>query len=118
MAKAQNWQKEIKRGSIQLCVLSLLQEEPMYGYKLISAMRERSSGYFDLKEGTIYPILYRLEKKKYVKSEWLKKDKRPPRNYYNLTATGKQYLKDNFDEWTTMVEATLAVTGKRGKPDE
>jgi len=118
MAKVQNWQKEIKRGSIQLCVLSLLEEEPMYGYQLISALRERSSGYFDLKEGTIYPILYKLEKQSYVESQWLQKDKRPPRNYYELTAAGKEYLEANFAEWTTMVEATQAVTGKRGEPDE
>ncbi len=99
-----------------MCVLSLLQEEPMYGYQIITALRERSGGYFDLKEGTIYPALYRLEKLKYVKSQWLQKDGRPPRNYYQISEAGKQHLLDSQEEWNTMVQATRAIL--RVKEDE
>jgi len=113
MAKSVNWKKEIKRGSIQLCILSLLQEEPMYGYQVISSLRERSKGYFDLKEGTIYPALYRLEKEGYVKSGWLQKDGRPPRNYYHITEAGKRHMEETLEEWNVMVEATRAVLGRK-----
>ena len=109
MAEKKSWKKEINRGAIQMCVLSLLQEEPMYGYQIITALRERSEGYFDLKEGTIYPALYRLEKLKFVKSQWLQKDGRPPRNYYHITEAGKQHIQESWEEWNTMVEATRAV---------
>lgn len=112
MAGKKNWKREIKRGTIGICVLSLLREEPMYGYQIITTLRERSDGYFDLKEGTIYPALYRLEKQGFVASEWLRKDGRPPRNYYKLTKEGEARYAETLEEWNAMVTATRAVTGK------
>ena len=113
MAGKKNWKKEIKRGTIQLCVLSLLKEGPMYGYQIITALRERSDGYFELKEGTIYPALYRLEKEGYAESRWLQKDKRPPRNYYSITELGKKHMQKTLEEWIRMVKATTAILGKK-----
>jgi len=113
MVGEKNWKREIKRGTIQLCVLSLLKEGPMYGYQIITALRERSDGYFELKEGTIYPALYRLEKEGYAKSRWLQKDGRPPRNYYSITELGKKHMQKTLEEWTRMVKATMAILGKK-----
>ncbi len=113
MVGEKNWKKEIKRGTIQLCVLSLLKEGPMYGYQIITALRERSNTYFDLKEGTIYPALYRLEKEGYAKSRWLQKDGRPPRNYYSITEQGKKHMQETLQEWKRMVKATTAILGKK-----
>jgi len=59
MAKG-NWAAQLKKGSLQLCVLALLSKNQMYGYEIIKALQKESDGFFDLKEGTLYPILYRM----------------------------------------------------------
>jgi len=118
MAGKRNWKKEIKRGNITLCILYLLEDEPMYGYQIISELRKRSDGYFDLKEGTIYPALYRLEKEGYVTSQWLQKDDRPPRNYYQITSSGKEHMQETMAEWISMVNAIRKVVEKREGKNE
>ena len=80
MAKS-DYSTELKKGSIQLCIMSLLQRERMYGFQMIKELRELSDGYFDLKEGTLYPALHRLEKKGYLISEWVTSDDRPPKKH-------------------------------------
>ncbi len=116
---------EMKKGSLQLCVLALLSREPMYGYQLIKTLKEESDGYFDLKEGTLYPILYRMVDKGILKDEWLQVDNKPPRKYYTMTAKGKKHLEKVKQEFELMVAASneiLASTSdekagsKKGKP--
>lgn len=112
MAKG-NWSAQLKKGSLQLCVMALLSKEEMYGYEIIKALQTESDGFFDLKEGTLYPILYRLEDKKYVKSQWLQKDKsKPPRNYYAITAAGKKALKEATKDFHEMVKSTEKILKK------
>ena len=113
MVGKKNWKKEIKRGNIQLCILSLLKEKQMYGYQIITTLRERSNGYFDLKEGTINPALNRLEKEGFVKSHWLQKDNRPPRNYYQITKLGEDHMEETLIEWNIMVKAIKTVLEKK-----
>ncbi len=108
-----NWAAQLKKGSIQLCVMSLLTRGEKYGYEIIKALQEESGGYFDLKEGTLYPILYRMVEREYLKSEWMQKDKsKPPRNYYKITKEGKKALKDATKEFDKMVESTQKVLNK------
>ena len=90
----------------------------MYGYQIITELRERSGGYFDLKEGTIYPALYRMEKEGFVKSEWLQKDNKPPRNYYEITPSGRLRMQETMQEWITMVIAIRKVMDRNRKEDE
>jgi PadR family transcriptional regulator PadR len=105
-----NWAAQLKKGSIQICVMSLLSRSEMYGYEIIKTLQQESGGYFDLKEGTLYPILYRLEERKYVKSHWLQKDKsKPPRNYYSITNAGKKALKEAVQEFHNMVDSTEQI---------
>jgi len=109
MAKG-NWAAQLKKGSIQICVMSLLSRSEMYGYEIIKALQQESDGYFDLKEGTLYPILYRMEERKYVKSQWLQKDKsKPPRNYYSITKAGKKALNEAIKEFHNMVDSTEKI---------
>lgn len=108
-----NWAAQLKKGSIQLCVMSLISKEEMYGYEIIKNLQTASDGYFDLKEGTLYPILYRMEERGYVKSEWMQKDKsKPPRNYYSITKEGKKALKEASAEFHKMVESTDRILKK------
>ena len=113
MAKS-DYSTELKKGSIQLCIMTLLKRQRMYGFQMIKELRELSDGYFDLKEGTLYPALHRLEKKGYLVSEWVTSDDRPPKKYYRLTAEGKKALDDAVLQWKTMVDKTTKVLeGKR-----
>lgn len=108
------WSAELKRGAIQLCIMALLKEGRKYGFQIIKELRELSGGYFDLKEGTLYPALHRLEKRGLVKSEWVIEGTAPPRRYYRLTDRGKSFLEESVLEWRRMVSATEMVIGGDG----
>ncbi len=109
MATKHEWSAELKKGGVQLCIMALLKEGKKYGFQIIKELRERSDGYFDLKEGTLYPALHRLEKRGYLKSEWVTEGDRPPRKYYRLTTQGKKVLRSARAEWLRMVESTKKV---------
>ena len=96
------WTAELKKGSIQLCLLALLTGEPKYGFQLIKELRERSDGFFDVKEGTLYPALRRLEERRFVKSEWVERDAGVPRKYYTLTERGRSALAEATRVWGEM----------------
>jgi PadR family transcriptional regulator PadR len=103
------WSAELKKGSVQLCILALLREGKKYGFQIIKELREKSNGYFDLKEGTLYPALHRLEKRGYLKSKWVTEGDRPPRKYYTLTKQGRKALKSASSEWLQMVDSVKNV---------
>ncbi len=99
------WTAELKRGSIQLCLLALLARDEKYGFQILHELREKSDGFFDLKEGTLYPALRRLEERGFVQSHW----KEPaageggmPRKYYRLTDRGRAALAEAVTIWDTM----------------
>ncbi len=99
------WTAELKRGSIQLCLLALLAKDEKYGFQILHELRERSDGFFDLKEGTLYPALRRLEERGFVESHW--KEPGPgeggmPRRYYRLTARGRTALSEAVGVWRRM----------------
>ena len=82
----------------------------MYGYQIIRSLREGSGGFFDLKEGTLYPILYRMDRSGMLRSEWLQRDPaKPPRNYYFITDQGKRALAKATRDWKDLVRATETV---------
>src|SRR3989441_13203477 len=86
------WTAELKKGSIQLCLLALLAKEEKYGFQIIHELRDRSNGFFDLKEGTLYPALRRLEERGFVQSRWQEPASGMPRKYYRLTDRGRTAL--------------------------
>lgn len=105
----QEWSTELKRGSIQLCLLALLSREQKYGFQIIKELRELSDGYFDLKEGTLYPALHRLEKKGYLESRWVMQTEGLPRKYYRLTGKGAEVLIEAKKEWERMIKGCKNV---------
>lgn len=112
MAKtAGDWTAELKRGSIQLCLLSLLNEDSKYGLQIINELRDRSGGFFDLKEGTLYPALRRMEERGYLKSAWVERESGIPRRYYRITEKGKRTLSDAIAVWKEMVRGTEGILG-------
>ena len=109
----EEWTRELKKGSIQLCLLAVISTGRKYGFQIIKELREMSSGYYDLKEGTLYPALHRLEKRGYLKSQWITQESGMPRKYYSLTKKGFKALTEVKDEWSTMVSSVNRVLEAR-----
>ena len=106
---SEEWTAELKKGSIQLCLLAMLTTEPKYGFQMIKELREATEGFFDLKEGTLYPALRRLEERGFVRSEWIERETGMPRKYYTVTAKGKKALDEARKVWTTMTRGVDRV---------
>ena len=104
----QSYRRELLKGSTETLILSLLSEESMYGYMLVKEIDRRSDGYFQLKEGTLYPALHRLERDRLVEGQWEEAKSRQSRRYYNLTPLGRERLDCLRQEWDLF---TAAVNG-------
>ena len=102
--------KSLISGSTSMLILTLLEEKDMYGYEMIETLKSRSRNVFELKAGTLYPLLHGLEEKHYLTSyeqEVLGKT----RKYYRLTKEGKRYLKTKKEEWEEYSKAVAGVLG-------
>ena len=105
--------KALLSGSSTLLILKLLSEKDMYGYEMIDTLRKRSQNVFELKAGTLYPLLHGLEEKgmlKVYEQEYLGKT----RKYYSITKEGKKLLKSKTDEWKEYSGAVFNVLEMEG----
>lgn len=100
---------QIRKGSTEILVLSLLAQEPMYGYQISQELAGRSGGYFDLKEGLLYPTLHRLQKEGLLTSDWRKVGQARRRKYYTITAAGREMLAEQTAEWETFMNELQAL---------
>lgn len=91
--------RELKRGTIELILLKLLDSQEMYGYQLVSALAEKGGEILQIKEGTLYPVLYRLEDKGFIISYRNNPKRGVPRKYYRLTGKGTKHLSQLIEEW-------------------
>ena len=98
-------ERELKRGSLELIVLHLLSPGEAYGYEIVSRLTADSDGVLAVSDGTLYPVLYRLERSGFVAVRWETPARGVPRKYYRLTDTGRQELVRLTHEWTTFAEA-------------
>ncbi|MGX9932803.1 PadR family transcriptional regulator [Virgibacillus salarius] len=96
--------RELVKGSTSLLVLQLLNERDMYGYELVKEMDQRSEHHLQIKEGTLYPALHKLEKQGYITFYWQEQEKGPARKYYCITEQGKAMLKEKTNEWHRYVQ--------------
>lgn len=103
--------KELLRGSTAILVLKLLEKEDMYGYQIIKELGRTSKGVFNLKEGTLYPILHSLERGGLVESYWEDTTSKRKRKYYRLTAAGQDALTVRTREWDLFRTAMDGVLG-------
>ena len=105
--------KEMLKGSTVILVLSLLEQEAMYGYQMTKEIEKKSSGVFTFKEGTLYPILNSLEADGIIESYWSGSEGSRQRKYYQITSTGKKHLKEKQKEWVTFRSAVdKVITGE------
>lgn len=101
--------KSLLSGSTTLLVLSLLKGSDMYGYEMIAELARRSDKTFELKEGTLYPILHALEQDKRVKSYEKEASNGRMRKYYHITKSGLELLKEKQEEWRFFTEKVNGV---------
>jgi len=99
---------ELLRGSLELMVLSVLADEPKYGYLIQQQLRSTSREMVDIQAGTLYPILHRLEKDKAIRAKWDESTGRP-RKWYELTAAGRKRLVQRTQTWEAYVECVRRV---------
>ncbi|WP_036199874.1 PadR family transcriptional regulator [Ureibacillus sinduriensis] len=92
--------KEVMKGSIDILLLSLLSKVDMYGYEIVKTLKENSNNLYNMSEGTLYPALKRLEKKKLLHSYWEDSESGGRRKYYRITADGKKELSKKLKDWS------------------
>jgi transcriptional regulator len=103
--------RELKRGSAELLILSLLEARPRHGYDLSKLIETRSGGTLKFHIDSLYPLLYRLEERGWIKGVWVEKPDERRRRVYKLTPVGRRVLADQRRTWATFVEAVRRVTG-------
>lgn len=100
--------KELMKGSSQLLVLKVISDEPLYGYQIAKNIKQLSEDVFSMGEGTLYPVLHKLEQLGLVDAYWQEVDGRR-RKYYAITHKGKTALEEKTAEWNTFSKAVNAI---------
>jgi transcriptional regulator len=96
---------ELLKGTLDMLVLRALQRESMHGYAIAHVIRNRSGEVLTVETGSLYPALHRLERQKWVKSEWKLTESKQRAKYYQLTALGKKQLTADHQRWIKLVRA-------------
>jgi PadR family transcriptional regulator PadR len=98
-------ESELMRGAGPLAVLKLLERGEMYGYQLVEALARRTDGVLAMGQSTLYPLLYNLEAKGLIESDWRTADSGRERKYYRLTAPGRKRLAADTRQWQALAQA-------------
>lgn len=103
--------RELKKGSAELLILSLLDARPRHGYDLSRLIHARSGGTLTFHIDSLYPLLYRLEERGWVKGAWVEKPNERRRRFYQVTPKGRRVLAQQRKRWASFVEAVRRITG-------
>jgi PadR family transcriptional regulator, regulatory protein PadR len=115
--RARNAVSQLRKGTLEYCVLALLRDGERYGFELVRALSQTDG--LLVSEGTIYPLLSRLRRDNLVTTSWRESEAGPPRRYYQLTDAGKHALADFSDEWARFRNAVDALmTPQREQGDD
>jgi len=104
---------ELKKGSAEFLVLSLLDAEPRHGYELQKLIESRSKGVLTFHVATLYPLLYRMEERGWIVGRWVEKASERRRRFYRLTPAGRAALATQRQSWKAFVSAINRVAGVR-----
>ena len=102
---------ELKKGSAELLILSLVEARPRHGYEISKMIESRSSGDLRFNAASLYPLLYRLEQRGWMEGRWVEKANQRKRRYYRITAAGRKVLREKQSTWQAFVTAVNRVTG-------
>jgi PadR family transcriptional regulator len=102
---------EWKKGSAELLILSLVEDQPRHGYDIGKLIERRSEGKLHFHVASLYPLLYRLENRGWIQGRWVEKPNQRRRRYYRLTGQGQKVLAQQRRSWRQFVDAVGRVTG-------
>jgi PadR family transcriptional regulator PadR len=108
----QPFDRELKRGTLEMILLKLISARQMYGYELVAAFNQHGGEFFQIKEGTLYPVLYRLEDAGFIEPRWETLERGVPRKYYRITEAGEKQLKTltaSWKEFTALIDRFLEI---------
>ena len=105
----ERWSKEIKRGVASLAILSILQQHPRYGYDIVKRLNELATTFMNLEQGTVYPLLRRLEARDILIAEWNYDDPRKPKKYYGISPAGKVMYSNMTAQWTVLTKELTQI---------
>ncbi|MBL8203159.1 MAG: PadR family transcriptional regulator [Blastocatellia bacterium] len=97
--------KEVKRGSTEMLILALVEDRPRHGYEIAKLIEERSDGVLQFHVASLYPLLYRLEKRSLINGTWVEKAGQRRRRFYKLTAQGRKVLTEQRQTWSDFFAA-------------
>jgi PadR family transcriptional regulator, regulatory protein PadR len=103
--------RELKKGSAELIILSIVEARPRHGYDICRLIEERSGGQMKFHVASLYPLLYRLEERGWLQGRWVEKAGQRRRRFYRLTAEGRRVLALQRDTWRAFVHAMGLITG-------
>jgi PadR family transcriptional regulator PadR len=109
--RAAGLDRELKKGSAELLILSLLEDQSRHGYDLSKLIDARSEGVLKFRVASLYPLLYRLEKRGWIQGRWIEKSGQRRRRYYKLTPAGAQVLKSQRRTWRAFADAISRIAG-------
>ena len=98
-----SWSTQLRKGIVELMILRLVEREPLYGYAIVRELKER--GGLAAGEGTVYPVLRRLEADGLVAAAWSDEGPAGPRKYYRITDAGRAFIERAWAEWETVASA-------------
>jgi PadR family transcriptional regulator PadR len=101
--------RELLKGSTDLLILTMLSQRPAYGYHIAKEINTRSDGLLRLKEGSLYPMLHKLEEHGLIRGRWAPSERGPERKYYHITARGRRVLAVRVHEWHQFTMAVSAA---------
>src|SRR5690242_21195067 len=97
--------KEVKRGSTEMLILALVEDRPRHGYEIAKLIDERSDGVLQFHVASLYPMLYRMEKRGLIKGTWIEKTGQRRRRFYKLMPAGKKVLNEQRQTWSDFFTA-------------
>jgi PadR family transcriptional regulator PadR len=103
----EDWITQARRGLLEMCVLALIAERPRYGYDLVSGLGRWEA--LTTTDGTLYPLLRRLQKEGHIVAKWQESAEGPPRKYYRLTPKGQTLLDRLRGEWEKLAQAVTQL---------
>ena len=106
--------RELKKGSAELVILALVEPRPRHGYEISQLIEQRSNGDVRFKVASLYPLLYRLERRGWIVGRWVEKAGQRRRRYYSLTRSGRKMLAEQRRGWHRFVAAINRITEVRG----
>ena len=102
---------ELKKGTTPLLILALLEHQPRHGYELSRLIDSQSRGVLRIHAASLYPLLYRMEQKRWIRGRWVEKSGQRRRRYYQLTAEGARVLATQREVWAKFANAINRVAG-------